>query len=401
MTKRIFINGNLKRKSDFHIAYTPVKTGALKLIIHSKTSVLHDSQLKSRCHTAISDLGITSGILEVTDNGGQYFVLQARIEACIKVAHPKIKAESLPALNSNSNYKYSRDRFRRSRLYLPGNQAKLMLNAGIHKPDAIILDLEDSVAPSEKDAARLIVRNALRTLDFFGAERMVRINQGEIGLKDLESVIPQHVQLILLPKVETADEMKLVDEKIREICHKCGRKEPVFLMPILESAKGILNSLEIAKASKNNVAIAIGLEDYTADIGVQRTNLGRESLFARSQVVNVARSAGIQAIDTVFSDVSDEDGLRRSVQEAKELGFDGKGCIHPRQIKPIHEEFSPSIAEIDKAKKIVLAFEIAEKKGLGVVSLGSKMIDPPVVKRALQTVELAIGMKLLPKKWKK
>ena len=149
------------------------------------------------------------------------------------------------------------------------------------------------------------------------------------------------------------------------------------------------------------MAIAIGLEDYTADIGVQRTNQGRESLFARSQVVNSAKSAGIQAIDTVFSDVNEEDGLRASVKEAKELGFEGKGCIHPRQIIPIHEEFAPSKSEIERAKKIVIAFDEAEKKGLGVVALGSKMIDPPVVKRALQTIDLAIAMKLLTKRWKK
>jgi len=230
---------------------------------------------------------------------------------------------------------------------------------------------------------------------------MVRINQGKTGLKDLEAVIPHNVHLILVPKVETAKQLIEVDEKIQAIRKDCGRKEPVFLMPILESASGILNSLEIAKASKNNVAIAIGLEDYTADIGVERTNQGRESLFARSQVVNAARSAGIQAIDTVFSDVNDEDALRESVREAKEIGFDGKGCIHPRQIKPIHEEFAPTGPEIEKAKKIVRAFDEAEAKGLGVVSLGSKMIDPPVVKRAQNTINLAMATGLVPKNWKR
>ena len=149
------------------------------------------------------------------------------------------------------------------------------------------------------------------------------------------------------------------------------------------------------------MAIAIGLEDYTADIGVQRTNQGRESLYARSQVVNSAKCAGIQAIDTVFSDVNEENGLRASVKEAKALGFEGKGCIHPRQIIPIHEEFAPSKLEIERAKKIVIAFDEAEKKGLGVVALGNKMIDSPVVKRALQTIDLAIAMKLLTKRWKK
>ena len=401
MPKKKYSSGNPTAKSDFYVEFVPNNSGGVKIDIQSKTKVLHFSKIENSCQNTLADLKVKHGTLSIIDNGGQYFVLQARIEAVIKQADPKLPFESLPIFKNHAQYKSSRNRFRRSRLYIPGNQAKLMLNAGIHQPDAIILDLEDSVAPSEKNSARIIVRNALRTLDFFGAERMVRINQGNLGLKDLEAIVPHNVHLILVPKVENAKQLKAVDDKIQNLRKDCGRKEPVYLMPILESAKGILNSFEIAKASKNNVAIAIGLEDYTADIGVERTNQGRESLFARSQVVNAARSAGIQAIDTVFSDVGDDVGLRLSVQEAKELGFDGKGCIHPRQIKPIHEEFAPSKTEIEKAKKIVLAFDIAEKKGLGVVSLGSKMIDPPVVKRALQTIDLAIATKLLNKNWKK
>jgi citrate lyase subunit beta/citryl-CoA lyase len=401
MATRQYTSGNLQRKSDFCVTYIPAKSGKIITTIHSKTAVLHGSKLHDICSTTLSDLHISYGRLEVTDTGGQYFVLKARIEAVVKTANPKTVAESLPEFKKHAQYKSRTDRFRRSRLYLPGNQGKLMLNAGIHKPDAIILDIEDSVAPSEKNTARLIVRNALRTLDFFGSERMVRINQGKTGLKDLEAVIPHNVHLILVPKVETAKQLLEVDEKIQAIRKDCGRKDPVFLMPILESASGILNSLEIAKASKNNVAIAMGLEDYTADIGVERTNQGRESLFARSQVVNAARSAGIQAIDTVFSDVNDEDALRESVREAKEIGFDGKGCIHPRQIKPVHEEFAPTEPEIEKAKKIVRAFDEAEAKGLGVVSLGSKMIDPPVVKRAQNTINLAMATDLVPKNWKR
>ena len=401
MSVRQYISGNIRNKADFFVTYIPHDSGKIKTQIRSKTSVLHGSKLQDVCNTALSDLHINHGQLKVIDNGGQYFVLQARIESAVKSAHPKLDRESLGDFKKHAQYKSDRERFRRSRLYLPGNQAKLMLNAGIHQPDAIILDLEDSVVRSEKDSARLIVRNALRHLNFFGAERMVRINQGGTGLKDLEAVIPHNVHLILVPKVEEESQLTEVEEKIQSVCKNCSRKEPVYLMPILESATGILNSLEIAKASKNNVAIAIGLEDYTADIGVERTNKGRESLFARSQVVNVARSAGIQAIDTVFSDVNDEDALRESVREAKELGFDGKGCIHPRQINPIHDEFSPTESEIKKAKIIVMAFHQAEDKGLGVVSLGSKMIDPPVVKRAQNTISLAVSMSLIPKNWKR
>jgi len=401
MPKKKYSSGNPTAKSDFYVEFVPNNSGGVKIDIQSKTKVLHFSKLKNSCQNTLADLKVKHGTLSVIDNGGQYFVLQARIESAIKLVSPENINKSLPIFKKHAQYKSSRNRFRRSRLYLPGTQAKLMLNAGIHKPDAIILDLEDSVSPPEKGAARLIVRNALRTLDFFGSERMVRINQGNMGLKDLDAIIPHNVHLVLVPKVENAKQLKAVDDKIQNIRKDCGRKEPVYLMPILESAKGILNSFEIAKASKNNVAIAIGLEDYTADIGVERTNQGRESLFARSQVVNAARSAGIQAIDTVFSDVGDDVGLRLSVQEAKELGFDGKGCIHPRQIKPIHEEFAPSKTEIEKAKKIVRAFDEAEAKGLGVVSLGSKMIDPPVVKRAQNTINLAMATGLVPKNWKR
>jgi citrate lyase subunit beta/citryl-CoA lyase len=233
-----------------------------------------------------------------------------------------------------------------------------------------------------------------------GAERMVRINQGELGLEDLRFVVPHNVHIILIPKCESAEQVRRVDERIDEICKNLGIERRIFLMPIIESALGAIKAYEIAIASRNNVALTIGLEDYTADIGTTRTPEGRESFWARSQIVNAARAAGIQPIDTVFSDVRDMEGLRQSVLEAKSLGFEGKGCIHPRQIAVIHEAFAPSEEEIEKAKKIVLAFEEAEQKGLGVVSLGSKMIDPPVVKRALHTINAAIAAGKLAPDWR-
>ncbi len=394
-----FISGNTANKSDCYIEYRPASDGEPQLEIHSKIESMYGESISLLARETLDDLGIRHGSLLVQDNGALPFVIQARIEAAVKASDPGLTRKSLPEMKSHSMYPSTRDKFRRSRLYLPGNQPKLMLNAGIHKPDGIILDLEDSVSPAEKPSARLIVRNALRVLDFFGAERMVRINQGELGLKDLEEIIPQNVHLILIPKVETASQLIAVDQKAAEVMELCSRSEPVFLMPILESALGILNALEIAQASPNNVALAIGLEDYTADIGTQRTIQGTESFFARSMLVNAARAAGLQPIDTVFSDVNDMDGLRKSVIEAKSLGFDGKGCIHPRQIKPLHDAFAPTQPEIEKACKIVLAFENAEKRGLGVVSLGSKMIDPPVVKRALHTVRLAVNCGLLKENW--
>ncbi|MCK4903041.1 MAG: citrate lyase ACP [Candidatus Marinimicrobia bacterium] len=399
--EQIFISGAKgdKPRSDLRVKYTP-STKSLTISIESSVEKLFSDVINKQIKSVCKDLHISTGTIEIEDFGALPFVIAARLEAVIKQAHPDLQLESLPQIMDFCMYTSSRDRFRRSRLYLPGNQPKLMVNAGIHKPDGIILDLEDAVSSAEKEDTRYVVRNALRSLNFFDAERMVRVNQGELGLIDLEFVVPHNVHLILIPKVESAEEIKIIDDRILEISKICGRKTPVFLMPIIESGRGVLNALKIAESSHNIVALAIGLEDYTADLGVPRTEEGKESFFARSMIVNAARATGIQAIDTVYSDVGNEIGLRKSVREAKALGFDGKGCIHPRQIKPMHEEFAPSTDQIERAKKITQAFDEAEKKGLGVVSLGSKMIDPPVVKRALHTIDLAIASNLLNPDWK-
>lgn len=387
-------------RSDLRVTYSPSRQ-SLAIEIKSKVSALYGDSLRGQAEEVCGDLGVDSGKLVVEDFGAVPFVVGARIEGAIKKARPKMTAESLPPMKDFCRGGTTRGRFRRTRLYLPGNQPKFMLNAGIHKPDAVILDLEDSVAPAEKEATRFVVRNALRSVDFFGAERMVRINQGEPGLKDLVFVVPHNVHLILVPKAESPEQVREIDERMSKICGECGREEPVYLMPIIESARGVMKALEIAEASENCVALAIGLEDYTADIGTQRTEEGRESFLARSTIVNAARAAGIQAIDSVFSDVRDSEGLKTFVKDSKSLGFDGVGCIHPRQIAIIHDVFTPTEEEIERAKEIVLAYEEAEKRGLAVVALGSKMIDPPVVKRALRTVEFAMSAGLVGKNWRR
>jgi citrate lyase subunit beta/citryl-CoA lyase len=333
--------------------------------------------------------GLTNAKILVEDSGALPFTLAARFELAVKRIYPELKKEFLLPFNEKNLYETKKDHLRRSRLYLPGNEPKFFVNAGLHKPDGVILDLEDSVAPNEKDAAQLLVRNALRTVDFYGGERMVRINQLPKGLADLKFIVPHNVNVILIPKCEYANQVKDVEKEVERLKKQHKIKNKIYFMPIIESALGVINAYDIASASKNNCALTIGLEDYTADIGTQRTNEGRESFLARQMIVNSAKAAGIQAIDSVFSDVSDMEALRHSVIEAKSLGFEGKGCIHPRQIQVIHDAFAPTAEEIEKAKKIVNAFEEAEKKGLGVVALGSKMIDPPVVKRAMKTIDLA------------
>jgi len=387
-------------RSDCWISFEKTTDGGINIALKSKVESMYGDSIRATVREGLAVFGVEHANVTVEDTGALPFVIAARLEAAVKRALPDIDAEFLPEFKAHSNYGTTRNRFRRSRLYLPGDQSKLMLNAGLHRPDGVILDLEDSIAHTEKDAARYVVRNALRTVDFFGAERMVRINQLPAGLGDLEFVVPHNPHVILIPKVEDPTQVVAVDERVQELRKAHSVEAEIYLMPIVESGLGCWRAYEIAAASPNVVALTIGLEDYTADIGTQRTKEGRESFWARSQVVNGARAARVQPIDTVFADVTDMEGLLASVLEAKALGFDGKGCIHPRQIAVINRGFAPDEQEIEKAKRIVVAFDEAQAAGYGVVSLGSKMIDPPVVKRALGTVELAVRSGILARDWR-
>ncbi len=386
-------------RSDCWLVLNMTSSGGIKLALNSKVGVLYGNSIRALLNDMLKFYEIKNAEIEVEDSGALPYVIMARMEAAVRRLGLDKGKRYLP------EWQYpvpasSPERSRRSRLYLPGDQPRFFINAAIHKPDGLILDLEDSVAPPNKDAARILVRNALRHIDFMGAERMVRINQLPLGFADLEEVVPQKPDLILIPKTETPNQVIEVEKKVEEILVKETEPRDLFFIPIIESALGVINAYDIAGASKRNVALAIGLEDYTADIGTQRTNEGKESFFARSMLVNAARAARIQAIDTVFSDVDDMAGLRTSALEAKALGFDGKGCIHPRQIAVIHEAFAPGKEEIEKAKQVVRAFEEAKEKGLGVVSLGSKMIDPPVVKRALRTIDTAVREGIISQDWR-
>jgi len=386
-------------RSDCAVTMELTKSGGIELHISSKVKAIFGQQIEKLCREILDFYGVAHAKVEVDDSGALPFVMAARMEAAIKKLLDTKKDYILPFLPQN-RYKTLRDRNRYSRLYLPGNTPSLMINAGIHNPDGIILDLEDAVAPDKKYEAAFLVRNALCNLDFYGAERMVRINQIPRGLDDLDFIIPYNVNLILVPKCEDDSQIKLLNEHIDKLKIKYAVKDEIWLMPIIESAKGAINAYSIATAASNVVALAIGLEDYTADLGVRRTKEGSESFFARVQVVNAAKAAGIQAIDSVFSDVADMEGLKENVRVSKSLGFDGMGCIHPRQIKVIHENYAPDAAEIEKAKKIVIAFLEAKEKGLGVVSLGTKMIDAPVVKRAQHTIDVAVKLGIINQNWR-
>jgi len=411
MVQSIAIAGNSgpRVRSDCEITLEMKERGGINIDLTSKVKTLYGESIRSLTIEILEFFGIKNASVKIIDSGALPFVLAARLESVIKQLIDT-DLEYLQELIIENTGSTTRNRYRFSRLYLPGNTPGLMINAGLHSADGIILDLEDSVAPEKKDEARILVRNALRQVNYYGAERMVRINQGDRGLEDLRFVIPHNVNLVLIPKCESTNYIKRVEEEIYNI-----KKEqslslnlnlnlnlnliPVFLMPIIETALGVENSFEIARASKDVVAMAIGLEDYTADLGVQRTSEGKESFYARTRIVVAAKAAGIQPIDSVFSDVGDMDSLKQNVQASKALGFEGMGCIHPRQIPVIQNGFAPDEREIEKSKKIILAFEKAKRQGLGVVALGTKMIDLPVVAHANRIIERAIRLKLLYPDW--
>ena len=374
-------------RSDVWVAVEPRERGGIELSVKTRVEAYYGEAIRDQVSVLLETLGVEHAGVQIEDTGALPFVLAARVETACRRAGLRPMGDGRPELGAPRPDPSARDRLRRSRLYLPGNEPKFFVNAGLYGPDAIILDLEDSVHPEEKDAARLLVRNALRAVDFKNSERMVRINQLPLGLEDLDAIVPEGPDLILIPKVETPDQVREVDERVSGLLGSGER--PLWLMPILESALGIENSFQIARASERVVALTIGLEDYAADLGVPRSADGVESMYARKRLVNAAKAAGVQAIDSVYGQVDDLAGLREWAAGACQLGYEGMGCLHPRQIAVIQDAFAPSEAEIERARRIVEAFEKARAEGLGVVSLGSKMIDPPVVQQALRVVERA------------
>ena len=283
-------------------------------------------------------------------------------------------------------------KLRRSMLYVPGNNPGMVKDAGIYGADCVLFDLEDSVALAEKDAARFLIAEALANVDYTGSEIYVRINDPNtaLGRRDLAAIVPMGKAVIRLPKTETAEDIINCAAEITRIEKQSGLPEgSTQMMAAVESALGVLNAREIAAASPRMVAIAIGAEDYTADMKTSRSKEGTELYFARNMVLLAARAAGIDAIDTVFSDINDEEGFAAEVRLIKQLGYDGKSIINPRQIGPLHGIYSPTDKEILNALAITAAIEEANKRGSGVISLNGKMIDRPVVLRAQRVLTLA------------
>ena len=278
-------------------------------------------------------------------------------------------------------------------MFVPGNNPGMMADAHIYGPDSIMLDLEDSVTLAEKDAARLLVYHALQSVDYGNTEMVVRINplNTPFGRKDIEAVVRAGVHVIRMPKTETADEVREVEAEILRVEQRLGCVGRTQIMAAIESALGVVNAYDIATASKRMMGIALGAEDYCANLKTQRTPSGNELQLARQTIVVAARAAGIDALDTVYSNLNDMDTFRAEVEYIKSLGFDGKSIINPRQIEVVNEVFAPKEKDIAKARTILAAIKEAEARGSGVVSVNGKMVDKPVVIRAQRTIDLAIA----------
>lgn len=281
---------------------------------------------------------------------------------------------------------------RRSMLFLPGNTPNIIVNGEILGADAVILDLEDAVAPTEKDSARILVRNAIGRMGFGKCEVIVRINSIDTPFweRDLDAIIPVKPSLIMPPKTSCAQDVQRVDAYISALEEKLGwEKNTVGLIPLIETALGVENAFAIASASERVRAIFLGGEDLTADLRCKRTKAGHEISYARSRMVCAARAAGIEVYDTPFTDVNDDEGIYTDAQYAKSLGFTGKSAISPRHVKAINEVFSPSEKDIEYAYEVMEAIRIGKEQGKGAVALHGKMIDAPIVARAQQTISMA------------
>lgn len=283
-------------------------------------------------------------------------------------------------------------KLRRTMLFVPGNHPAMVKDAHIYGSDSIIFDLEDSVSPYEKDAARLLVHCSLEALDYGATERVVRINGLDTPWveEDVHAMVAAGIEVVRLPKTDSADDVRKLEVMVAAAERACGRPEgSVKLMAAIESPLGVINAFSIADASPRMVAVALSAEDYVTSLKTSRSRDGVELAEARGRIVIAAKAAGIMAIDTVFTDINDEEGFAREVALVKQMGFDGKSVINPNQIAAVHAAYTPRPEEVLRARRVVEAAREAEAKGSGVTSLDGKMIDKPIVERAQRVLELA------------
>jgi citrate lyase subunit beta/citryl-CoA lyase len=378
-------------KSDCLVAYER-GDAPMSVVVRSSVGALFGKAIGATVLRVASEFGVSSGLIKVDDDGALDGTLAARVEAALR----KAGFVRLPSTASATPLRAasSRGRFRRARLYLPGDQPHLAANAGLFGTDCLIFDLEDAVVAERKFDTRILVRRTLEESLMLGdREIVVRINplSSPYGRDDLSEIVRARPHAITLPKCESAADVTEADEAISALEKAAGIKQgSIFLMPIIETAAGVLSSREIAQASPRNVALCFGREDFSRDIGAVAPPAGGgafpakgiESLLARQMIILAARASGIAPLDSVFADVEDEEGLFLSCLDARALGFAGKGVLHPLQIPIVMKAFRPTEVEASRAEKIVAAFDGAAAEGRGAISVDGQMVDAPVAEKA-------------------
>ena len=286
----------------------------------------------------------------------------------------------------------NKKRLRRTMMFLNCQKPGLIKDPYIYKPDSIMLDLEDAVAEKEKDAARYSLFHALKEINYRGVERVVRINGLDTPYwkEDIRCAVAGGCDAIRIPKTESAQDVKLVEEHVIAAEKEFGIPEGrTLIMAALESARGIMKALDICEASERLFGIALSGGDYTKDLQTHITGTGVELIGARQNMVIAARAAGVQCFDTVYTDLDNMEGFKQDVETIHLMGFDGKSIINPRQIEIVHEIYTPTQKDIIFAEKVVKEIDDKKAKGIGVFTVDGKMIDIAFYDGAKRTIELA------------
>jgi citrate lyase subunit beta/citryl-CoA lyase len=286
----------------------------------------------------------------------------------------------------------NKNRIRRTMMFLNAHRASLVKDAYIYKPDSVIFDLEDAVSENQKDSARIQLYNTLKYSDYKGVERLVRINgkESQHWKEDIRAAVAGGCDGIRIPKCEYKSDVALVEEEVRKA--ELEFQKPLgstLLMAAIETPMGVINALELSQSSERIFGISIGAGDFMRTMHAKRTSEGYEMLAARSQLVLAARASDIMCFDTVHTDVDDFDGLRKDTELIKNMGFDGKSVISPKQISVIHQVFTPSQKEIQMAEKTIYGVEASAKEGVGVIVVDGQMIDIAMVEGAKRVLTLA------------
>lgn len=376
--------------SDVQIIVAPNPNGGLEITVESPVKAQFGRSIRASIEEVLGEMGVKDATVAVTDKGAIDAVIRARLMTAVcRSARERFNIAEQAAVSFETR---THNGLKRSSLYASGSSPAHLIQTQFYNQDCIVYDLEDSVSMEEKDAARILIYSLLQKHRPNGKQIIIRVNaiDSVFFAEDLEACVRLAPDAIRLPKVESADEVRNVDERVTAIEKAAGMPVgSVKLWCNIESYMGVLNAREIAKASPRIEAMAISAEDFTASMKAERTKEGWEIFHARNAVLMACREAGLDALDAVFSDFDDVTGLKADTEWGKRLGFDGKTLIHPKQVDAVNAVFTPSQKEINHALRVFDAIEEAGRNKKGAISLDGSMLDEAVVIRSRRTIALA------------